>query len=526
MVETVIKSVGPAGDYVTLAAFATALPADLVAADQRWVAELAGAAADPGGAVIATICDATRHVVVRAAPGRGLDDLMNPASNPLVPTAGLGALIQAVTGDAVTVTGTGTLVHVESLQIVALAGAALADDGSGAFVGIERCLLDANGTAPAVTVRGTAGQIANTAVIQRGIGDGIALNAGTAALGCTVLKPDRDVAEGFGISFSGAPAPAVTSVVALGFGQAFGPGAGATDALVSDQINALSVPDDFADPYWTAISSSVDINDTVPGPYNVPLQWLGNNQNAFARFDGPAVATVQPGERFAFSIIVAQPSALISAILLDTTDGRPELRVTWSDTPPTAALLGQTANFALTTGTLTDLGGGIWRMFLEARNTTAGPLDVTPTIYVTRGVENVGLNVGFYAGAMMSGIGHLGTGFVLPGAVPGTNAQQGVAPEAAIVSSGTGTPDLRPVAAGPPENAGAVSGAADLYRRWRVQTDTAGAVTLNPAALAPPETETFQFRIDPVRLIDQDDILSAARRRTVLPASPVRRIGV
>lgn len=524
MVETVIRSVGAGGDFATLAEFAAALPADLVSADQRWVAELSSGSADPGGAVINCLCDTSRHVVVRAAPGEGPDDRMDPATDPLAPAEGSGAMVRAGSGDAITAAGTGTAVHVESLQVVALAGAALADDGAGAIVRVERCLLEGNSAAPAVSVRGPGGRIAGTAVIQRGPGDGIALAAGTEAEGCTVLKPERDVADGFGISFSGAPAPLVSSTVAVGYRQAFGPGAGPAAALASDQMNVLGVPDDFADPYWTAVSATVDAQNTVPGPFGVPLQWLGNNQNAFSRFDGPVVATVGPGGRFALSLIVAQPTALVSAILLDTADGRPELRVTWSDSPPTITQFGTTATFALMTAELTDLGGGAWRLFLEAENTGTAPLDVTPSIYVTRGAENSGLSVGFFAGAMMAGPGHLGTGFVFPGALPGTAAQEGLRPEVMVVAAGA-LPDLRPVAAGPLDGSGQATGA-DLYRRYRRLPDTVGAVTLNPATEVGVSDETFSAMLDPVRLTGLQEALEAARRRRVLPASPPRRIGI
>ncbi len=524
MVQIVLKTVGVGGDYATLAAFATALPADLVAADELWVAELYHGAVDPGGAVIQTVCDATRHVIVRAAAGEGPGDVMDPATDPLRVQTSRGAIIEAATGDAISVAGPATRLEIANLQISALIGAAVATDGLAELASVDGCLFEADTSLPAVTVSG--GSMAGSAVIQHGSGDGIALVDGASAEGCTIVKPPRLVADGLGISFAGTPAPGARSCFVTGFRQAYGAGSGVAEALVSDQENVLAVPDDFADPYWTAVAATVNTGNTVPGPYGVPLQWLGNNQNSFSRFDGPVIVSLAPGARIGFSVIVAQPTALVSAILLDSTDGRPELRVTWTANPPTVGLLAQTAAFAARVGTVTDLGGGQWRLFLEAENTTAAALDVTPSVYVTRDVSNSGLNVGFYAGSMMAGTGHLGTGYVETGAVPGTGAVEGVDPAAAINGVDDGSEDLRPIAGGPLAGIGAAAGSADFYIRYRNAPDTVGAVTLQPAATASGQDVVLGSGLDPVVMVDQQDILSATARRTVLPASPDRRIGI
>ncbi len=525
MVQDVVKTVGAVGDYASLADFAADLPADLVAADECWVATLTNGPADPGGAIIDTNCDATRFVVIRAAAGEGPGDHLDPAVDPLRAQAGKGAMIETATGDAVTVTGATTRVAIENIQIVALAGSAVSDDGAAQIFSVANAILEANGTIAAVTVRG-AGTIAHCAVIQHGAGDGIALVDGAVAEACTVVKPPKVVADGMGVSFGGSPAAGARSCFVTGFRRAYGTGSGTAEALASDQMNILGVADDFADPYWTAVSATVNPGDSVPGPYGVPLQWLGNNLNAFARFDGPVIWSLAPGERIGFSVIVAQPTTLVSAILLDATAGRPELRITWTGNPPTVALLAQTAGFAARVGTLTDLGSGLWRLYLEAENTTAGAIDVTPSLYVTRDVGNSGLNVGLYAGAMMAGTGHLGTGFVEAGAVPGTSPLDGIDPLDAILSVTEGAEDLRPVDGGPLAGVGTTSAGADLYLRYRTAPDTVGAVTLSPAPVLTPDLYAMSTAFDAVRLIDQDDVLNAGLRRTVLPAAPSRRVGI
>ncbi|MEM1162182.1 MAG: hypothetical protein AAGJ28_14700, partial [Pseudomonadota bacterium] len=83
MTENVVRSIGPGRDFIDLASFARALPADLVEADQTWVAELYADLDDPGGAVFEAVCDATRRIVLRAATGQGFTDLMDAETDPL-----------------------------------------------------------------------------------------------------------------------------------------------------------------------------------------------------------------------------------------------------------------------------------------------------------------------------------------------------------------------------------------------------------------------------------------------------------
>lgn len=524
MVQIVLKTIGAGGDHATLAGFAAALPANLVAADQCWVAELYNGPADPGGVVFQTICDGTRFVSIRAAAGEGPGDVMDPDTDPLRATPGKGAMIEAPTGDAIIAAGVGTRLEIANLQIAAPNGAAVVDDGAGRVTSVAGCNLEAGTSMPAVTV--TGGSITRSVVLQRGPGDGIRLIDGALAEGCTVVKPPRPVADGVGLTFAGTPAPDARSCFVSGFRRAYSIGSGVAEALVSDQQNILSVSNDFADPYWTSVAATVNPGDTVPGPYGVPMQWLGNNQNAFSRFDGPTIVSLAPGERIRLSLIVAQPSALVSAILLDSLVGRPELRVFWTGSPPGVGLLAQTAGFAARIGTVTDLGAGLWRLYLEAENTTAGAIDVVPSVYVTRDVSNSGLNVGFYAGSVMAGTGHLGTGYVEADAVPGTGAVDGVDPAEALGAVIEGGEDLRPLTAGPLAGVGAAAGRADFYLRHRNLPDTAGAVSLQPATAVAGEPINLATGIDLVRLVDQQDILTAASRRTVLPAAPDRRVGV
>lgn len=95
MVTQVIKSVGNSGrDYTSFAAFFAAAPADLVAADQEWIAEVyigeinITATQSTG----AHTTDATRHFTIRPATGNGIKDNV-AASDPLYYNPAKGAAI-------------------------------------------------------------------------------------------------------------------------------------------------------------------------------------------------------------------------------------------------------------------------------------------------------------------------------------------------------------------------------------------------------------------------------------------------
>ncbi|MEL7000793.1 MAG: hypothetical protein AAFP68_21305 [Pseudomonadota bacterium] len=525
MPSIIVAKIGPGEDFPTLAAWADALPSDLTVSDEIRIAELLDTAEDPGNVLISTTCDETRHVIVRASAGMSVADLSDPATSPLRIEPGQGATIRAVTGDAIQLGSTATRAEVHGLQIEAQAGAALTDNG-GQFTAVSGCICSGDTADAVVAIRGNASIIQASVVIQRGSGDGVELRSGARADGLTIFKPERPVADGFGIFATEAPDSTVTKTIAFGFGQAFGPGIGSASALASDQMNLLSAPDDLSAPAWTRVSASIDPGDTVVGPSGVLLQKVGNNLNGFSYFGAEPIAGLAPGDRLAFNIIVSDVTAVISALLLDSTIGKPELHVDWSATPPGVTMLGASSTLQATNGTLTDLGGGAYRMFLEAENTSSAPIDATPIFYVTRGVENVGLDVGMYAGAAMAGDGHLGAGFILPGAVPGSNPVEGLAPTVALISADGSLPDLRPIAGTDLELAGGttVASGQDIYGRPRRDPETIGAVALNAAPSTVPSPLAVPTMIEAAHAFDEREILAAYRARTVLPASPARTI--
>jgi len=525
MPQTVTKTVGPGRDFETLADFAAALPADLTAVDEAWVAELSPDATDPGGAVIAALSDTTRFVTLTAAAGAAPGAVRDPLLDPLTPGMPLGARVSAASGDAIRVEGAGTRLAVTRLAITVAAGSALGDDGDGRIVRAEDCLIDADGAAPAAVLRGTDALARNLVVVKRGAGDGLTLAGGAAAEGCTLFKPAAVVAEGTGVATAGSGAE-IRSSAAFGFARAFSQDVAATESLASDQINLIPAPTDFGDPYWTPVGgASLIAGQTRATPFGVDLQRLESNGNSFARFQGAALHDLAPGARFAFSALVAEPSVVVSALLIFSDVATPEMRVTWTDSPPSVVVLGQGGALSAVEGRLDDLGGDLWRLELTVENASAAAITVQPYFYVTRSPLNDGVEGGMFGGATMAGPGHLGTGFVGPDATPGTGAIPGVDPAAALTSVDSVGPDLRPLGGGPLEGAGTLAGA-DFYSRIRVAPDTIGAVTLNPLDPDAPEDLSQGHTITATAVLAAADFASADDRRQAHPGSPERIIPV
>lgn len=192
MPHTVIASVGArAGrDFPTLAAFAAALPSDLTARDERWIAELYADAPDPGGAVFRARCDAMRRIEIRAAAGEGLGDRLDPATDPVRPDIAYGALIEPMRGDALRIEGARTRLRVAGVQILAHRGAAIAlgDDALGPA--LVELLIGAASAAPAVTLRGAASVARSIAILTWGDGAAARLERGAGAISVLAARAE------------------------------------------------------------------------------------------------------------------------------------------------------------------------------------------------------------------------------------------------------------------------------------------------------------------------------------------------
>ena len=494
MVEYVIHPVGPGEKFETLAAWARALPVDLTAVDQLWVAELRATGEDPGNATIRTVCDETRYVEIRPATGQGFAELTDPVTDPVAPGMGLGAMLHCLRGDALRTEGPGTRVHLHGLQIMAEDGAALSDDEKGGFALIDGCLIEAHTPGPAVTVRGAQAKFRASGLLQRGCGDGIRLADGASAEGVTVLKPVRPTADGIGIVATHPGKSAVSSSAVFGFRQAFGFGLSLGAGVACDQNNQLSGPENFAHPAWTSNGAGVDPLDTKPGPFAVPLRRLCNCQNGFASFEHRQMLELPPAQQMCFSVLVTAPTVRSSGLVLLSSAGNVALKVGWVDTPANTTVIGHPDGLSVVDGGLVDLGDGCFRLWLVAHNSTKATLAVRPVLQVSAGIENAGMNLGLYAGCAMAGAGYIGTGFV-PSDATKNVALPGVDPEAALRSASGHMPDLRPVEGGPLDSAAPGCGR-DLLGRHRLSPETVGALSLNPA----PRFVTTPLRaVRPVR---------------------------
>ena len=257
------------------------------------------------------------------------------------------------------------------------------------------------------------------------------------------------------------------------------------------------------------------------------MQRVGNDLNAFAYFSAGVVHSLQPDERFAFSLIVSDVTAIVSALMLDALPNKPEVLVNWQTSPPTVTTVGTGAPLNAVTGSVADLGGGAYRMYLEVENTTASAIDVTPIFYVTRGIGNLGLDVGMYAGSAMAGNGHLGNGFTVTDSIPGSDPVAGFDPGAVFEQEDEALLDLRPVPGSVLETAAPVAEPnIDLYGRYRMAPETIGAVALNAVEPITVSDLAVGTSLDAAHALDEAEVLTAFANRTVLPDGPSRVVNV
>ena len=132
-----------------------------------------------------------------------------------------------------------------------------------------------------------------------------------------------------------------------------------------------------------------------------------------------------------------------------------------------------------------------------------------------------------YAGSAMAGNGHLGHGFTHAGSVPGANPVAGFDPGDVFEDETAALLDLRPVPGSALDTIAPVAAVRpDLYGRLRTATETIGAVALSVAEPAVASDLPVATSVDAVHALDEAEILSAYRSRTVLPDSPSRVISV
>lgn len=291
MPTLIIKSVGSAAgrDYPTLAAFAAALPANLITADQDWIAELDAEAYAPVS--FSAICDATRRITVRAAAGQGFDSRYFD-TEALTVDAVTGPfkapLIAATTGPALSISGSQTLVVLQNIQLASSSGPAIALASAPAPV-VTQCLLSGNSSEAVASLGSGSG---NTGVVQWGTGPGLlfsgalshvtALRAGSSAS----LEPAfRATATGSSLHAaltSGFRRPADHSISFTG----------GRNAIDSDE-NFLNNPD--RPDLWTVNNATATLSATTAPDGSATVATLTDASTTFGTVLVPARRNVTAG---------------------------------------------------------------------------------------------------------------------------------------------------------------------------------------------------------------------------------------
>lgn len=158
MATVVTKTIGPTGDYSTLAAWFAACPADLVAADTIWRGEVQNTELTGTGTLLTftgKTVDATHYIELTAAAGASFADHANVRTNALRYNAANGAALRSSVTYAPVIKIEQNYVRISRLQIKGSA------TGSGAHcavkavgyqnVDINQCVIEASSQALSTT---------------------------------------------------------------------------------------------------------------------------------------------------------------------------------------------------------------------------------------------------------------------------------------------------------------------------------------------------------------------------------------
>ncbi|MCI4661458.1 MAG: hypothetical protein MRY63_06495 [Neomegalonema sp.] len=242
MPTRISRTIGPDGDYPTLAAAFADLPPDLVALDQIRTFLLTSAAPDPGGASLSSLGDATRYVEIIPAPGQDARDALDPAQ-PFLPQTGPHLL--ASTGPALTLAA-GSRLILRNLGVFAQDGPAIA--GSGSLIA-ERCLFEANTDLPALAA-GAGSRLDTVLIRQWGQGGAASLGAGSEVQASSLL------AESPGGAWSSAlqgDELLVTDTAIAGFSQSLDAAPDALSARNADDARVNLLETDGTITGWSAV---------------------------------------------------------------------------------------------------------------------------------------------------------------------------------------------------------------------------------------------------------------------------------
>ena len=213
MATVVTKTIGPTGDYATLAAWIAACPADLVAADTVWRGEVQNTELT-GDTTLLTISgktvDSTRYVELTAAAGASFADNTNVRTNALRYNAANGASIRSSVGYAPVIKVEQNYTRISRLQIQGTA------TGGGAYcavkavgysnVDIDKCVIESwSSSSPAgesggvIALYGSGTRARNSAIISRSTATDNCLariSTGTALYNCSLVSIGATLSNG------------------------------------------------------------------------------------------------------------------------------------------------------------------------------------------------------------------------------------------------------------------------------------------------------------------------------------------
>lgn len=205
MPTTVTKSIGTTGrDYSTLAAFAAAIPTNLVTADQKWVGECYNDSEFAGTGILfdstGHTTDATRFIVLTAAAGQSFQDHANVRTNPLKYDASKGVGIRKTDAGNWVLRPAGAYTEVRRLQVKGDATDIIGIHGGvneGANRRYKDCIVETQDK-DGLTIYDAALAVNITCLCTLAGGNGIQVGLNSTAIGCNAIQASDQTATGNG----------------------------------------------------------------------------------------------------------------------------------------------------------------------------------------------------------------------------------------------------------------------------------------------------------------------------------------
>lgn len=215
MPTTVTKSIGSgARDYTTLAAWATALPADLVSGDTAQIGQCFNDSEFTSAAGLLTLTghttDATHTITLTTGTGQSFRDNSGAQTNELRYNASNGVGIRLTGGYDAAIVVLDTNVFIQGLQVTGTpalnSSRAMITAGSGTVV-VDDCILEGSGANGPVSIGNVGTKLRNCLVVQRQASQSgiLVISAGPAIYNCTLVAPSDIVAptNAFVVSYTG-----------------------------------------------------------------------------------------------------------------------------------------------------------------------------------------------------------------------------------------------------------------------------------------------------------------------------------